>query len=200
MTKILSDDIHVCGRAHGLALPEKPEVEKQISEQLEKGIIPESCSNYCAPIVVWKKKFETRFRTNYRQLNKKIVKDRYPLPVIGDILDKLGSGKIFTTLDLKNAFFHIDIKEKSKKYTSFVTDNDQYEFNKVPFALSMSPLTFQRYINNRVFKDLLKDGTVIIYLDDIIVPVQDEQEALERLTRVLEIASKFGLEINLKKC
>ena len=200
MTIILSDDIPVCGRARRLALPEKREVEKQISEWLEKGIIRESCSNYCAPIVVCKKKNgEMRLCVDYRQLNKKIIRDRYPLPVIDDILDKLGSGKIFTTLDLKNAFFHVDIEEKSKKYTSFVTDNDQYEFNKVPFGLSTSPLTFQRYIN-RVFKDLLKDGTVIIYLDDIIIPAQDEQEALERLIRVLETASKFGLELNLKKC
>ena len=52
---------------------------------------------------------------DYRKLNKKIIRDRHPLPVIDDILDKLGSGKMFTTLDLKNAFFHVDIEEKRKK-------------------------------------------------------------------------------------
>ena len=54
--------------------------------------------------------------------------------MVDDILDKLDSGKIFTSLDLKNIFFHADIEEKSKKYGSFVTDNDQYEFNRVPFG------------------------------------------------------------------
>lgn len=200
MSIILTDDIPVCQRSRRLSFTEKQEVEKQIDEWLEKKIIRESCSDYCSPIVLCRKKNgEMRLCVDYRQLNKKTIKDKYPLPVIEEVFDKLGNGKIFSTLDLKNAFFHVDIDEKSRKYTSFVTDTSQFEFLKVPFGLCNSPSVFQRYVNN-VFKDLLRDGTLIIYLDDLIIPANDEIEALEKLTRVLETASKFGLELNLKKC
>ncbi|GFU44294.1 transposon Tf2-8 polyprotein [Trichonephila clavipes] len=139
-----------------------------------------------------------RLCIDYRKLNKKIVKDRYPFPIIEEVLDKLGNGKIFTTLDLKNAFFHVDVDEASRRYTAFVTETGQYEFLKVPYGLSISSNYFQRYINY-VFRELLRDGTLIIYLDDIIIPATDEKEAYTKLARVLETASRYGIELNLKK-
>ncbi|GFX42106.1 retrovirus-related Pol polyprotein from transposon 297 [Trichonephila clavipes] len=200
MKIILSDEKPIAQRSRRLSLPEKREVEKQIDEWLEQGIIRESCSDFSSPVVVCKKKDETmRLCIDYRKLNKKIVKDRYPLPIIEEVLDKLGNGKIFTTLDLKNAFFHVDVDEASRKYTAFVTETGQYEFLKVPFGLSISSNYFQRYINY-VFRELLRDGTLIIYLDYIIIPATDEKEACKKLARVLETASRYGIELNLKKC
>ncbi|GFW27841.1 retrovirus-related Pol polyprotein from transposon 297 [Trichonephila clavipes] len=200
MKIILSDEKPIAQRSRRLSLPEKREVEKQIDEWLEQGIIRESCSDFSSPVVVCKKKDGTmRLCIDYRKLNKKIVKDRYPLPIIEEVLDKLGNGKIFTTLDLKNAFFHVDVDEASRKYTAFVTETGQYEFLKVPFGLSISSNYFQRYINY-VFRELLRDGTLIIYLDDIIIPATDEKEACKKLARVLETASRYGIELNLKKC
>ncbi|GFV75520.1 retrovirus-related Pol polyprotein from transposon 297 [Trichonephila clavipes] len=198
MKIILSDEKPIAQRSRRLSLPEKREVEKQIDEWLEQGIIRESCSDFSSPVVVCKKKDGTmRLCIDYRKLNKKIVKDRYPLPIIEEVLDKLGNGKIFTTLDLKNAFFHVDVDEASRKYTAFVTETGQYEFLKVPFGLSISSNYFQRYINY-VFRELLRDGTLIIYLDDIIIPATDEKEACKKLARVLETASRYGIELNLK--
>ncbi|GFW17482.1 retrovirus-related Pol polyprotein from transposon 297 [Trichonephila clavipes] len=198
MKIILSDEKPIAQRSRRLSLPEKREVEKQIDEWLEQGIIRESCSDFSSPVVVCKKKDGTmRLCIDYRKLNKKIIKDRYPLP-IEEVLDKLGNGKIFTTLDLKNAFFHVDVDEASRKYTAFVTETGQYEFLKVPFGLSISSNYFQRYINY-VFRELLRDGTLIIYLDDIIIPATDEKEACKKLARVLETASRYAIELNLKK-
>ncbi|GFT61147.1 retrovirus-related Pol polyprotein from transposon 297 [Trichonephila clavipes] len=200
MKIILSDEKPIAQRSRRLSLPEKREVEKQIEEWLEQGVIRESCSDISSPVVVSKKKDGTmRLCIDYRKLNKKIVKDRYPLPIIEDVLDKLGNGKIFTTLDLKNVFFHVDVDEASRKYTAFVTKTGQYEFLKVPFGLSISSNYFQRYINY-VFRELLRDGTLIIYVDDIIIPATDEKEACKKLARVLETASRYGIELNLKKC
>ncbi|GFW69243.1 retrovirus-related Pol polyprotein from transposon 17.6 [Trichonephila clavipes] len=83
MKIILSDEKPIAQRSRRLSLPENQEVEKQIDEWLEQGIIRESCSNFSSPVVVWKKKDGTmRLCTDYRKLNKKIIKDRYPLPVI----------------------------------------------------------------------------------------------------------------------
>ncbi|GFV21146.1 retrovirus-related Pol polyprotein from transposon 297 [Trichonephila clavipes] len=174
--------------------------EKQIVEWLEQGIIREGCSDFSSPVVVCKKKDEAmRLCIDYRKLNKKIIKDRYPLPIIEEVLDKLGNGKIFTTLDLKNAFFHVHVDEASREYTAFVTENDQYEFLKVPFGwwcvLSVSRNYFQRYINY-VFRELLRDGALIVYLDDIIIPAIDEKEAYKKLARVLETDENIR---NIKK-
>ena len=69
----------------------------------------------------------------------------------------------------------------------------------MPFGLSTSPIIFQWYIIN-IFKEFLKDGTLITYLDYIIIPASNEEEELEKLKRVLKTASKFGLELNLPKC
>ncbi|GBO12528.1 Retrovirus-related Pol polyprotein from transposon 17.6 [Araneus ventricosus] len=127
------------------------------------------------------------------------VKDRYPLPLIEEVLDQLHSGKFFSTIDLKNRFFHVEMEEDSKKFTSFVTHDGQYEFNKVSFGLCNSPSIFQRFINH-VFRDLLKDGIIIIYMDDITIPSIDELDGLKRLSRVLQTASEYGIELNLTKC
>lgn len=62
---------------------------------------------------------------DYRKLNEKIIKDRYPLPIIEDVLEKFSDAKVFSTLDLKNGFFHVDVDEQSRKYTSFVVPNGQ---------------------------------------------------------------------------
>ncbi|GBL98664.1 Retrovirus-related Pol polyprotein from transposon 297 [Araneus ventricosus] len=135
---------------------------------------------------------------DYRKLNAKTVKDRYPLPLIEEVLDQLPSGKFSSTIDLKSGFFHVKMEEDSKKFTSFVTHDGQYEFNKVSFGLFNSPSIFQRFINH-VFRDLLKEGIVIIYMDDIIISSNDELDGIKRLSRVLQTASEYGLELNLKK-
>ncbi|GBM77993.1 Retrovirus-related Pol polyprotein from transposon 297 [Araneus ventricosus] len=125
-------------------------------------------------------------------------KDRFPLPLIEDILDRLQVSLVFSTIDLKNAFFHVDVNKDSRKYTSFVTHEGQYQFLKVPFGLCNSPAVFQRYINT-IFRPLINDGIVLPYLDDIIILSSSFEEGIERIERVLSIASEYGLEINFNK-
>ncbi|GFT71756.1 retrovirus-related Pol polyprotein from transposon 17.6 [Trichonephila clavipes] len=146
-----------------------------------------------------KKDGNLRICIDYRKINSKTDKDRYPLPLIEEVQDQLQSENFFSTINSKNGFLHVEIEENSKKFTSFVTHNGQYEFNKVPLGLCNSPSVFQRFINH-VFRDLLKEGVVIIYMDDIIIPSLDELDGLNRLTRGLKNASEYGLELNFKKC
>lgn len=92
-----------------------------MSEWIRDGIAQPSLSDYASPVVlVVKKDGNTRLCVDYRQLNKKIVKDRYPLPLIKDQLDLLQNTKFFSTLDLRNGFFHVPIAEDSRKYTAFL--------------------------------------------------------------------------------
>ncbi|GBN87706.1 Transposon Ty3-G Gag-Pol polyprotein [Araneus ventricosus] len=173
--------------------------QTQVAEWLEQGIVEPCSSEYSSPVVIVRKKDgTTRVCIDYRKLNKVVVKDRFPLPLIEDILDRLQGSCVFSTIDLKNAFFHVDVNKDSRKYTSFVTHEGQYQILKVPFGLCNSPAVFQRYINT-IFRPLINDGIVLPYLDDIIILSSSFEEGIERVERVLSIASEYGLEINFNK-
>ncbi|GBM43296.1 Retrovirus-related Pol polyprotein from transposon 297 [Araneus ventricosus] len=182
-----------------LPFSEKKIVQTQVAQWLEQGIVEPCSSEYSSPVVIVRKKDGTpRVCIDYRKLNKVVVKDRFPLPLIEDILDRLQGSRVFSTIDLKNAFFHVDVNKDSRKYTSFVTHEGQYQFLKVPFGLCNSPAVFQRYINT-IFRPLINDGIVLPYLDDIIILSSSFEEGIERVERVLSIASEYGLEINFNK-
>ncbi|GBN24637.1 Transposon Ty3-G Gag-Pol polyprotein [Araneus ventricosus] len=182
-----------------LPFSEKKIVQTQVAEWLEQGIVEPCSSEYSSPVVIVRKKDGTpRVCIDYRRLNKVVVKDRFPLPLIEDILDRLQGSRVFSTIDLKNAFFHVDVNKDSRKYTSFVTHEGQYQFLKVPFGLCNSPAVFERYINT-IFRPLINDGIVLPYLDDIIILSSSIEEGIERVERVLSIASEYGLEINFNK-
>ncbi|GFX99441.1 retrovirus-related Pol polyprotein from transposon gypsy [Trichonephila clavipes] len=196
---ILNDDIPVYQPARRLSYAEKQIVNKHIEEWLEQGIIRPCSSEYASPIVLVKKKNgDSRLCVDYCQLNRKLVKDRFPLPLIDDALDRLQEAKVYTTLDLKNGFFHVDVNEDCRKLTSFIIPDGQFEFNKVSFGLSTSPGVFQRYIYS-IFWNLMNKGLIIIYMDDLIIPSADEEEGLRKLRTVFEVASKYWLEIQFKK-
>lgn len=200
MKILLEDEKPVFHRPRRLAPKEKNFVTNQISEWLVEGIVVPSNSNFASPVVLAKKKDGSyRLCVDYRKLNTRIVKDRYPLPIIEDILENLYSARVFTSLDLKNGFFHVDIHPESRKFTSFVTPDAQYEFCKVPFGLCNSPSVFQRFINT-VFKDLVRERFLFIYMDDLIIPSENEEDNLKTLELVLNVAEKNGLIIKWEKC
>ncbi|GFW88293.1 retrovirus-related Pol polyprotein from transposon 412 [Trichonephila clavipes] len=180
MRIILKDEEPVCQPPRRLAFTERQEVNKQIEEWLNEGIIRPSSAEYASPIVMVKKKDgSSRMCIDYRKLNQKLVKDKFPLPIIEDVLDTLQEAKVYSTLDLRNGFFHVDVDEDCRKYTSFIVPDGQFEFNKVPFGLSTSPGVFQRYVSS-IFRDLTRKGIVISYLDDLVIPAKNEQEGLEK--------------------
>lgn len=200
MKLIVEDNRPIYSKPRRLPLTERRIVDEQVEEWLKEGIVEECSSDYASPVVVVRKKDGSpRVCIDYRKVNQVIVKDRYPMPLIDDQLDVLRDAKIFSTIDLKNGFFHVAMEKESQKYTTFTTYNGQYKFLRVPFGLCNSPAVFQRFIN-QVFRKLIKDGIVFPYLDDIIIPARDFNEALERLKLVFQTASEYNLSINFKKC
>lgn len=200
MNIVLQDEEPVFQTPRRLANVERQIVQNQVQEWLKDGIIQNSYSNYASPIVLVKKKNGShRLCIDYRKVNKKIIKERYPLPIIEEVLENLYDANYFTTLTLKNGFFHVDICDPSKKFTAFVTPDGHYEFLKVPFGLCNSPSVFQRFINT-VFSDLIRNSIIQVYMDDIVIPSKTVCENFEKFKMVLNIAEENGLLIRWEKC
>uniref|UniRef100_W8C8Q1 RNA-directed DNA polymerase n=1 Tax=Ceratitis capitata TaxID=7213 RepID=W8C8Q1_CERCA len=200
MKILLIDEQPVYERPRRVPHADKAFIEEQVSEWLRDGIIQPSVSEYASPVVlVSKKDGSKRLCCDYRRLNQKIVRDNFPMPLIDDVLDRLQSAKVFTTLDLRNGFFHVPLASEHRKYTSFVTHSGQYEFLFVPFGISNSPAVFTRFIT-AVFRELINNGTVITYMDDLIIPAEDEIEGLGKFEQVLEVAAKNNLSVKWSKC
>ena len=182
----------------------KKDVEEQIKELLDSGIIRHSKSPYSAPIWVVPKKMDAsgkrkiRVVIDYRKLNEKTVNDKYPIPQIEEILDNMGKSEYFTTLDLKSGFHQILMDEKSIEKTAFSTDKGHFEFTRMPFGLKNAPATFQRAMNN-VLQGLIGD-VCYVYLDDIIIMGHSLQNHLKNVKTVLKRLAEFNLKIQLDKC
>lgn len=179
------------------------EVETQIEEILQQGIIRASNSPYNSPIWVVPKKQdasgEEKFRIviDYRKLNEITVNDRYPIPNMDEILGKLGKCNYFTTIDLAKGFHQIEIDHDSIAKTAFSTKNGHYEYLRMPFGLKNAPATFQRCMNN-ILRPLLNKHC-LVYLDDIIVFSTSLDEHLNSLRLVFDKLAEANLKLQPDK-
>ncbi|CDO76069.1 hypothetical protein BN946_scf184814.g2 [Trametes cinnabarina] len=135
---------------------------------------------------------------DYRGLNAITKKNRYPLPLVNDLLDRVQGCTVFTTLDLKNAFNLIRIREGDEWKTVFRTHLGLFEYLVMPFGLTNAPGTFQAYIQD-VLRDLL-DVVCVVYIDDILIFSRTQAEHDQHVTMVLDRLRKAGLFTNAKKC
>ena len=170
-----------------------------IEESLQKGHIRPSSSPCGAPVLFVKKKDGSlRLCVDYRSLNAITIKDRYPLPLIDTLLDRLKNAKIFTALDLRGAYNLVRVKEGDEWKTAFRTRYGHYEYLVMPFGLSNAPAVFQRLMND-LFRDFT-DKFVVIYLDDILIYSDNLAEHVHHVRRVLEILLKNNLYCKFSKC
>lgn len=181
----------------------KEEVGRQIKEMLNGGIIRPSHSPYSAPVWIVPKKLDAsgkkkwRLVVDYRKLNEVTIDDKYPIPNIDEILEKLGRCQYFTTLDLAKGFHQIEINEKDIPKTAFSVEGGHYEFLRMPFGLKTAPATFQRLMNN-VLGDYI-NKICLVYLDDIIIFSTSLQEHLESITKIFQRLKEVNLKIQLDK-
>lgn len=180
------------------------EVRKQIGEMEAQGIIRKSNSRYSSPLIVVPKKSDNsgqkKFRIviDYRRLNEVTVDDKFPLPNIDSILDKLGKAQYFTTLDLAKGYHQISIKEEDKQKTAFVTPHGLYEFNRMPFGLKNAPATFQRLMNN-ILRDYI-NKVCVVYLDDILIFSTSLKEHISAIYSIFKVLESKNLKIQIDKC
>ncbi|PRP76895.1 retrotransposon nucleocapsid protein [Planoprotostelium fungivorum] len=187
------------GPLYHLSQEELKILQDYIDDMVSRGFIRPSTSSCGAPVLFARKKDGSlRLCVDYRRINDITVKNVYPLPLISQMLDRLGRAKIFTKLDLKDAYWHVRIAAGDEWKTAFRTQYGLYEYLIMPFGLSNAPSTFQAHVNN-CFTDMI-DVTVLIYLDDFLIFSETEEQHVEDVQRVLQRLIDKGLHCNLKKC
>lgn len=195
----LKDSTPVAYRPRRLAYEERIQLKKNITKLLQDGVIRESHSDYASPVVLVKKKNgDVRMCVDYRDLNQRVLKERYPLPNIQDQINSLCHAKYFTTLDMKSGFYQMKIEEDVKHVTAFITPDGHYEFNRMPFGYVNAPAIYQRAIDKALGD--LKGNKAFVYLDDVLIPSTTIQEGLRNLEEVLTALADSGFSLNYDKC
>ncbi|UYV83886.1 hypothetical protein LAZ67_X000509, partial [Cordylochernes scorpioides] len=194
-----SDYPPVRQRPYRVSPAERRVIQSEVEKMMETKIIRPSSSPWASPVILVRKKDGSlRFCVDYRRLNKITKKDVYPLPRIDDALDTLSGSRYFSTMYMRSGYWQIEVDDKDREKTAFITPDGLYEFNVMPFGLCNAPATFERMIDN-VLRGLKWD-MCLCYLDDIVVYGSTFKEHLTRLYKVLRCIQQAGLCLNYKKC
>ena len=196
--KLKPDCKPVFAKPYELALSKRDIVEKELQNLVEQGIIvPVKYSNWASPIVaVPKRNGGLRICVDFkRTVNPRIEKDHYPLPLIDEILSKIGHGKIFTVLDLKNAFLQLNVKENCREILTINTHKGLFRFKRLPFGIANAPSAFQAELD----KILSGLNNVAWYMDDIIVIGQSLEECVENVRTVCSRLKSYNVRVNSSK-
>ena len=173
--------------------------KQYLLENLEKGFIVNSSSPFASPILFVKKADgKLRFCIDYRKLNGLTRNDPYPIPRIDELLGRVSKAKMFTKLDIRQAFHRIRMHPDSEEYTTFRTRYGSYKCKVLPFGLSNGPATYQRYMNDVLMQYL--DDFCTAYLDDILIYSENPADHVGHVHKVLQRLREAGLQADIKKC
>nr|AAV43999.1 putative polyprotein [Oryza sativa Japonica Group] len=186
-------------RPYRMAANELAEVKKQLEELKGKGYIRPSTSPWGAPVIFVEKKDKTkRMCVDYRALNEVTIKNKYPLPRIDDLFDQLKGATVFSKIDLRSGYHQLRIREEDIPKTAFTTQYGLYEFTVMSFGLTNAPAFFMNLMN-KVFMEYL-DKFVVVFIDDILVYSQSEEDHQHHLRLVLGKLREHQLYAKLSKC
>lgn len=194
----LSDQIPVKKAPYRLSPPKMKELREHVDKMLRQGVIRPSKSPYAAPMfLVPKANGGSRPVVDYRELNKKVVLRSIPMPDLHSCFGWFKGAKIFTTLDLNQAYNQIPLHESSKHVTAVITDWNLFEFNRVPFGLATGAAVLSQLMD-AVLSDI-KYKFVFHYLDDLVIYSDSVHEHIQHLREVFSRLRKAGLTVNPRK-
>ena len=211
------DNPPICQKPYSLPLKHVEWVQKELEILERAGVIQRSMSPWASPIVIVPKKTEPgelprrRMCVEYRMLNSllspvnkahskaKGIVTLVPLPKIDEIYAQLQGSKVFSALDIRSGYFHIELSEEAKPKTAFVPGGphgSKYQFNRCPFGLSQAPAYFQRLVHE-VLRGL---PFTFGYLDDILIFSSGVEAHLEHLRKVFLRLREAKLKLKASKC
>lgn len=187
------------GPLYRLSADERDALAKHLADNLKRGHIRRSSSQCAAPVLFTRKKTgELRLCVDFRKLNAITRKNRYPLPLVNDLLGRVQGSKIFTVLDLKSAYSHVRIKDGDEWKTAFRTPLGLFEHLVMPYGLTNAPAAFQSFIQDVLRQHL--DIFCVAYLDDILIFSRTPEEHEQHVRLVLEKLRDAKLFANPRKC
>ena len=187
-------------KVYPLSVKEQKELDCFLDEHLKTGHIRPSKSSYAVPFFFVKKKDSSlRPVQDYRQLNEVIIKNKYPLPLIQELIDKVKGAQFFTKLDIQWGYNNVRIRGGNEWKAAFRTNRGLFEPLVMYFSLCNSPATFQLMMDS-LFRDLVNEGKIVIYMDDILIFSKTLTEHKVIVRRVLRILNNNKLSVQTKKC
>jgi RNase H-like domain found in reverse transcriptase/Reverse transcriptase (RNA-dependent DNA polymerase) len=189
-------------KVYPLTPGEQVKLDEFLNENLKKGYICPSKSPMSSPFFFIAKKDAEALRPcqDYRYLNEGTIKNAYPLPLVSDLIDKLKGAQWFTKLDIRWGYHNVRIKEGDEWKAAFKTNQGLFEPTVMFFGLCNSPpATFQAMMND-IFKDMIDEGWIVIYMDDILIFSEKLPNHQERTRRVLEQLREHDLYLKPEKC
>ena len=188
------------GKVYPSSREEREEIREFVKEQLRKSYIQPLKSPQTVPVFfVGKKNGKKRMVQDYRYINEWTVKNNYPLPLILDVLENIGTKKVFTKMDLQWGYNNVRIKKGDEWKAAFTTLKGSFEPTVMFFGLTNLPATFQAMINE-LLRDLINTGKVAAFIDDVIVGTETEEGHDELVAEIIKRMEENDLYVKPEKC
>ncbi len=189
-------------RPRPLNAAKRAQVREEVDKLLAAGFIRQSKGPHSSPIVVvsggHKGSNKIRLCIDYREINKCTIPDAYPLPDVKTFVDEAAGCRYFASLDLRQGYYQMPMKDDDIPKTAFVTPDGYYEWTRASFGLRNCPARFMREMH-RIFSAVVHNG-VAIYIDDIFICERTPEEFMSRLLRVLKACREHRLRLKASKC